>query len=429
MRNSRRPAVSLLVLSATLACTDAREEGPPPPPGERVASTLARVTDPAPDAALAQAVAGTTAFALDLHRALAATTDGNLFFSPQSVAFALSMAYAGAAGETAAAFEETLHVSIPEAAHHRAMNDLSRQLASRGEGATGTDGQPFRLRLVNQLFAQRNFPFEAPFLDVLAAEYGADVRLMDFAGAPEPSRAAINGWVAEATEDRIPHLLPEGTIDTETVAVLVNAIYFSAAWATQFRPADTEPRSFTLLDGSTRAVPTMHAPDLPARFAHEEGVDVVELPYDGGELSMLLLVPPVAELASFEAALTAERLDALVGALEPQHLALSMPRFEVRTSASLEPPLSALGLGIAFTDAADLSRMSTAASLVITDVVHEAFVKVDESGTEAAAATAVIVGVTSVPQIRPVTVDRPFLFLVRDDATGTVVFLGRVVAP
>jgi serpin B len=144
---------------------------------------------------------------------------------------------------------------------------------------------------------------------------------------------------------------------------------------------------------------------------------------------MLLLVPPVGAFASFEAALTGERLAALVGALEPQHLSLSMPRLEVRTSASLAGPLSALGLGITFTDAADFSRISSAGGLSITDVVHEAFVKVDERGTEAAAATAVIVGTTSVPQIRPVAVDRPFLFLVRDHATGAVVFLGRVVAP
>jgi serpin B len=235
--------------------------------------------------------------------------------------------------------------------------------------------------------------------------------------------------VAGATEDRIPSLLAQGTITRDTVAVLVNAIYFNAAWATQFRPADTQPRPFTLLDGSPVTVPTMHAGDLPARAAQVDGVAVVELPYDGDELSMLLLVPPVGAFARFEAALTGERLAALVGALEPQHLSLSMPRLEVRTSASLAGPLSALGLGIAFTDAADFSRISSAGGLLITDVVHEAFVKVDERGTEAAAATAVIVGTTSVPQIRPVAVDRPFLFLVRDHATGAVVFLGRVVAP
>lgn len=426
---SARLAAPLLVLSASLACTDPGQQPPATPPGERVASSRERVVEAAPAADLAQLVAGTTAFALDLHRALAETRDGNVFSSPQSVAFALSMSYAGAAGDTAAAFEDALRISLPEAAHHRAMNDLSRQLASRGEDARGADG-PFRLRLLNQVFAQPGFPLAAPFLDVLAAEYGADARLLDFAAAPEPSREAINAWVAAATEDRIPRLLGEGSITHETLTVLVNAIYFNAAWATQFRAAETAPRPFTRLDGSTAEVPTMRAGQLPAGYAVDDaGLAVVDLPYDGGELSMLLLVPPGGAFAEFEATLTAERLAELVGSLGPATLTLSMPRFEIRTGAPLRGPLSALGLGVAFTGAADFSRMHAGGGLTITDVFHQAFVKVTETGTEAAAATAVSFGPTSAPETITVAVDRPFLFLVRDRATGAVVFLGRVVAP
>lgn len=432
MSPSRAAVLALATLALVPACgngSGSEPEPEPDAPGERIGSTSARVTAPAPAEDLAAAVAGNGALALDLYRVLSLETEENLFFSPQSIAFALSMTYPGAAGETAAAFERTLHVSIPEPDYHRAMNDLDRQLRSRGAGASAADGQPFRLRLVNQLFAQRGFAFEPPFLDVLAEEYGADVRLLDFAAAPEPSREAINGWVAQETEDRILDLLPRGTIVNDTLAVLVNAIYFNAAWATPFDPALTRDREFTLLDGSRVAVPTMSSGDLAARGAQVDGVEVVELPYDGGELSMLLLVPPPGELAALEQALTPARLAELVAALRDERLALTLPRFEVRSSLALKPPLAALGLGVAFGELADFSRMSTAVDLLVSDVVHQAFVKVNEAGTEAAAATAVIVGPTSVPIVRTVVIDRPFLFAVRDHATGALVFVGRVTRP
>jgi serpin B len=424
---------SLAVLAAlaffTACGSSAGTQKDAEPPGERVGSSEQRVTTPAPSEDLASAVQGSTELALDLYRVLAASEGGNLFFSPQSISFALSTTYAGAAGDTATAFRDTLNVTLPEAQYHRAMNDLDRQLGSRGAGAAGADGQPFRLRLVNQFFAQSGFSFEAPFLDILAEEYGADVRLLDFMAAPEPARLDINAWVAEATEDRILDLLGPGTIGTETRAVLVNAIYFSAAWASAFEPSATENGPFTLLDGSTVSVPTMHDDDVAARTAQVGGVDVVELPYDGGELSMVLLLPPVAEFSSFEEQLTASLVQDLLAALQDEHLSLALPRFQVRTSASLSAPLTQLGLGVAFTDAADFSRMSAVCPLVIEDVVHQAYVNVNEAGTEAAAATGVITGPTSAPENRSVAIDRPFLFLIRDHATGAIVFLGRVVSP
>ncbi|WP_242342147.1 serpin family protein [Anaeromyxobacter terrae] len=429
MLQSRSAALVAAALTLSTACGGGSRPAPAPPPGDRIGSTQARVTASAPAADLAAAVASNGALALDLYRVLAADAQENLFFSPQSIAFALSMTYPGAAGSTAAAFEQTLHVSIPEPQYHRAMNDLDRQLRSRGEGASGTDGQPFRLRLVNQLFARKGFGFEQPFLDTLAEEYGADVRLLDFASAPEPSRAAINGWVEQETEDRIRELLPAGTIATDTVAVLVNAIYFNAAWAKAFDPALTRDREFTLLDGSRILVPTMASGDMPARAAQVAGVEVVELPYDGGELSMLLLVPPAGGLATLEEQLTPARLQEYVAALHGEHLALTLPRFEVRSSLGLKPPLAALGLGVAFGELADFSRMSSEVDLLVSDVVHQAFVKVNEAGTEAAAATAVIIGPTSAPIVRTVAIDRPFVFAIRDHATGALVFLGRVVRP
>jgi serpin B len=397
------------------------------PPGELVGSSKERITSAAPPADLEAAVKGNTDFALDLFRVLTAGKQDNLFISTYSITLALSMTYAGAAGTTATAFESTLHQGLPAARYHRAMNDLDRQLTSRGQGAKAADGQPFRLNIANQLFAEKRFTFEVPFLDTLAQEYGASMRLMDFVTQPEPSRVQINDWVAKKTENRIQNLLREGLITRDTRAVLVNAIYFNAAWKTRFeRSRDV---TFHALDGTSPVMPMMTQSEMPARAATVNGVEVVSLPYDGDELSMLILMPPPGSFTSFEQGLTAQGIDGYVAALKSETLELTMPKFELRTSASLNEPLSTLGLGIAFSDDADFSAMSKDAKLAITDVVHQSFVKVNESGTEAAAATGVVVGLTSIPLTRPVTIDRPFIFAIRDDATGAIVFLGRYVKP
>ncbi len=422
---SRALAPALVALSLFAACAP---ETTPTPPGEVAGSDKQRLTSAAPSADLAAAVAGNTDFALDLYRKLGASDSGNLFVSPQSITLALSMAYAGSAGATTTAFEQVMHVGLPEDRYHRAMNDLDRQLTSRGQGAKAADGQPFRLAIANQMFAERTFGFEAPYLDTLALEYGANVRLMDFVAKPDPSRVAINQWVEQKTEDRIKDLLPEGTITTDTRAVLVNAIYFNAAWAEQFKPEATRTGTFHNLGGATPTVPMMYGPSMAAKAATVSGVEVVSLPYDGNELSMVVLMPPAGAFAAFEQALDAATLQTHLAALQPQALELTMPKFELRSSKTLSEPLRALGLGPAFGEAGDFSRMSTQAQLGISEVVHQTFVKVSETGTEAAAATAVIIGTTSIPQTRPVTLDRPFLFAIRDDATGAIVFLGRVVS-
>jgi serpin B len=422
---TRLSPLSLTTSLLLLAC------GTPdvPPPGELVGSSKERITSAAPAADLEAAVKGNTDFALDLYRVLTAGKQDNLFISPQSITLALSMTYAGAAGTTATAFESTLHQGLSAARYHRAMNDLDRQLTSRGQGVKAADGQPFRLNIANQLFAEKRFTFELPFLDTLAQEYGANVRLMDFLTQPEPSRLQINDWVAKKTEDRIKDLLPERTITRDTRAVLVNAMYFNAAWKTQFDPERSRDVTFHAIDGTSPLTPMMTHSELPARAATVNGVEVVSLPYDGDDLSMLILMPPPGTFTSFEQGLTAQDIDGYVAALMSETLELTMPKFELRTSASLNEPLSTLGLGIAFSDDADFSAMSKDAKLAITDVVHQSFVKVNESGTEAAAATGVVVGLTSIPLTRPVTIDRPFIFAIRDEPTGAIVFLGRYVKP
>lgn len=400
-----------------------------PAPGELAASDKQRIVAAAPQGDLQQAVRGQTEFAVDLYKRLGSQDQENLFLSPYSIAVALSMTYAGAEGDTAKAFDAVLHSGLAEPAHHRAMNDLDAQLASRGTNAKGTDGNPFRLKSVNQLFAQQGYGVEAPFLDTLALEYGANVRLLDFSGATEPSRVAINDWVEQRTENRIQDLLAPGIIKEDTRLVLVNAIYFNAAWAKTFEESLTQPGAFNLLSGGQKTVPFMSSLEMPARAAQVNGVEVFELAYDGNELSMLVMVPPQGQFQAFEQALSAQVVEQHVAALKAELLELKLPKFETRSSKSLSQPLKDAGLGIAFSESADFSRITQAERLAITDVVHQAFVKVNEKGTEAAAATAVVIGPTSVPVTRPVVVDRPFVFAIRDNATGALVFLGRITEP
>lgn len=396
------------------------------PPGEVAQSDKARITASAPAGDLEKAVTGQNDLAFDLYREL--TKDGeNLFLSPVSISTALSMTYAGAAGTTAQAFEQVLGSGLAAADHHRAMNDLEAQLSSRGQNASGTDGAPFRLNMTNQVFAQQGFPLEVPYLDTLALEYGAGLRLMDFAGAPEPSRVAINAWVAQKTEDRIKDLLSPENITTDTRLVLVNAIYFNAAWKHVFEESLTADGDFHSPSG-LKSVPLMHQPLLKTRAAQVNGTEIFEMPYDGDEMSMVVIVPPAGGMAALEASLDAATFNGYVAALSSEALNLKFPSFEARTQASLTQPLQSLGLGVAFSGDADFSAM-TPRGVAISDVVHECFVKVNEKGTEAAAATAVIVGETSAPLTRELVVDRPFVFAVRDNATGALAFVGRVVDP
>jgi serpin B len=376
---------------------------------------------------LAALIAGNTDFAFSLYRELAAD-DGNLFFSPHSISVALAMVSAGARGETRAEIAEALSFRLEEPALHEAFNALDLALASRGEGAMGRDGEPFRLRVVNAAWAQRGYPFLTPYLDTLARYYGAGLNLLDFAAEAEPSRRLINDWVAGETEQRIPEMLPAGTINSLTRLVLTNAVYFNAAWASPFRRGATTPEPFTLLDGTVIEVPTM-AQDGMFRHARVDGLTALELDYDGREVAILLLMGD-ADFQGFEAALSPDLLDRVLEALSPAGVVLRLPRFESRTSAALTPVLRNLGMHDAFLPGlADLSGIDGQRDLYLTDVLHEAFVLLDEEGTEAAAATAAIIAPTSAPPDVVVRFDRPFVFAIRDVESGAVLFMGRVLDP
>lgn len=397
-----------------------------PPPGELVQSSKARITQAAPQADVDATVDSATTFAFDVYRKLPATSD-NLAFSPYSVSVALSMTYPGAAGATQAAFESVLHLQLPAAQHHRAMNTIDTELQSRGQGASGKDGRPFRLRINNQVFGQKGQHFEAPFLDVLATEYGAGLRLMDFAGEPEPSRKAINQWISTNTEGLIPELLQEGTISSATVLTLVNTLYFNAAWKTKFTHQNTQNGAFTLRDGTTAQVPMMSEESIALNYGTKDGVEVIELPYQGDEVSMVLLVPEAGKLADLEQSLDGPSVRGFLATLQPRTTGVRMPKFEARTKASLNEILTALGLGVAFSPDADFSGMTGQKELAISNVIHEAVVKTDEDGTEAAAATAVTLDRGAVAEY--LEVNRPFVYLIRDRATGAVLFIGRIAHP
>ena len=396
--------------------------------GDIASSPLDRDTDPDVSAGdVAALVAGNTAFAFDLLHELTAD-DGNLFFSPFSISAALAMAYAGASGDTETQMANTLHFDLDEDVLHSAFNSLDLELNSRGDVQPPYEGEGFDLAVVNAAWGQRGYTFLRKYLDVLAVNYGAGLRLLDFKADPDGSRETINDWVSQETNDRILDLLPPGSIDPATRLVLTNAVYFNAPWLDPFDPAQTRTGAFEPLHGNTAYVPMMRQ-QLQLAYAAWDGGQAVELPYNGNTLSMVLLVPDRGTFEAFEAELDAAQYESIISTLEWRTVTLQLPRFEASYDASLIEPLAALGMTDPFTGGvADFSGIDGTHDLFISDVVHKAWVSVDEAGTEAAAATAVIMPGGGAPE-PPVTltVDRPFLFVIRDIPTNTILFVGRIV--
>lgn len=424
-----RLACAALIVVALGGCSAAdNTDGAAPAPYDSVRSTLERETTSAAPAELAALVAGNTAFAFDLYRLLA-SGEGNLAVSPHGISVALAMLEAGAREETRSQILTALRFAADEDALHRGMNTLDLALATRGRDARGRDGTPFRLQVLNALWLRAGHPLKQPYLDRLARHYGTPVRRLDFAEAPEAARSAINQWVATQTAQRIPALLPAGSITPLTRLVLTNAVHFDAAWATPFAEEATAPALFQPLAGEPREVPTMVA-ERTLGLAEHYGITAVELPYDGGEVSMVLMQSQDG-LAVLESQLTAERWAALSAGFAPARVRLFLPRFSSRATLDLVPALRELGMRDAFTaSAADLSGIDGKRDLYVSGVVHQAVVDVDERGTEASAATAVIIGVTAIPEpARELRFDRPFVYLIRDNATGAILFMGRVADP
>lgn len=412
----RTPFLAIAALLTLLALTQCGNEPSRPDPFQ----VRAVPGDLAGDAG--SVVRANTAFAFDLYRNLRDTSDGNLFLSPYSVSTALQMTLAGAAGETDAEMRSVLRLDMPEDQAHRGAGAL---VASLDRG-TKLDG--YELRTANRLWTQEGFDFREAFLTIMTDRYLAGLGSMDFAADPEACRRAINDWVAAQTSDRIRNLFPAGSINQETVLVLANAIYFKGLWAVQFDPDDTRDAPFRVSADKTVTARMMHR-KLETRFADTAEAHVVELPYRGGDLSMLAVLPTAVDgLAGLESALSADLLESWIAELHEADRDVYLPRFSFTSEFPLAATLAGMGMPSAFLPGtADFSDLDGTRRLFLQTVMHKAFVEVTEEGTEAAAATGVSVGITSIPpQFRA---DRPFLFLIRDNVTGSVLFLGRVTDP
>lgn len=442
----RRTLLSLLAAPAALAVLQACSSSDKPnttstPPtstptttapdgiGKEARSGAARASaDPALASGAAKAI---NRLGADLYAKLGADSTDNLVFSSASILLALAMTRAGANGTTGTEMDTVLHASetgTDPNSLHRSLNALTAALESRsGEFTVDQQALPVELAIANSLWGQDGVAWVPAFLDLLASEYGAGMRLVDYATEPEVARAAINKWVSVQTKDRIPELLTKGTITPGVVLALVNAIYMKAPWLVPFPEAATKDGPFTNADGSVVQVPIMNLSDKLSH-AQGDGWQAVELPYVGGSLAMTLVVPDAGRLAEIEHRLGDGLLDTAATTSGSKQVTLGMPRFDLETKVELATVMAALGMPTAFDpDLADFSGMTLERKLFIDLIVHQANITVDEKGTEAAAATAVVMRETSAPgeQVN-LMIDRPFLYAVRDVPTGAVLFLGRV---
>ena len=429
-----RTLATLLSLSLVLAACEppvpavsAASDGPAPSASPAPASPIAP-----PAAADASGFAkSSNALAFDLYGKARAQA-GNLALSPISISTALTMTWGGARGETAAQMKKVLHA---EGDAERAMDVSGKLLAS-----FGNEGNKVTLRVANRLFGEKSYTFDQGYLDRTKAAFGAPLEALDFKKAAEPGRVHINAWVAKQTQDRIKDLLPPNALDGETRLVLTNAIYFLGDWQNQFDRDRTKPAAFHATAADAKDVPTMNQVEH-FKFAATDGVKLLEMPYEGGEVAMTLVLPDApAGLDAVEQRLSPELLTKWITGMQFDRVVVALPKFEINPAASLSlgDTLQALGMPLAFDRAsADFTGIanppSPADRLYISKVFHKAFVKLDEKGTEAAAATAVVMArAGSAAPSKPPSefkADRPFLFFLRHLKSGAILFMGRVSDP
>jgi serpin B len=424
MKNLKTSFALLVALAILLSACG------PSPAANIAQSNIKRETKPSVlEGDVENLVNGNNTFALDMYQSIGAN-DGNLIFSPFSISLALAMTYAGARNETEIQMANALHFTLGQNSTHPAFNALDLALAQRGT-STNKDQEPMQLNIANAVWAEQTYPFQQEFLDTIALNYGAGIRLADFVNNYDPTRKEINKWVEDQTKNKIKDLLADGTLNPDTRMVLINAIYFKADWLTTFDANKTYDAPFHLSDGSEAQVRMMSNSLYGIPFAKGDGYQAIELPYAGGTSAMDILVPDEGKFAEFEPMLDAVKLGEILNAMQPASVQLGLPKFQFTSEFSLPDQLSALGMMDAFDpNLADFSGMTGNRDLFISDVIHKAFVAVDEKGTEAAAATAVIMELAMAPMFENVlTIDRPFIFVIRDTVSGQILFVGRVVNP
>lgn len=371
-------------------------------------------------------VKGNNAFALELYQKLK-DKEGNIFFSPYSVSTALAMTYAGARDNTAAQMAEALHFTLGQQDLHPAFASLEARLNGIQEAGS------VLLNVANSLWPQQGYPFLKAYLELVKKYYGVTVTPLDYQGAAEEARNIINRWVEEKTRDRIKNLIQPGILNALTRLVLVNAIYFKGNWANRFDESLTRDDTFFLLSGKKAQAPLM-TQQHEFKYGETDALQVLELAYDGEDLSMIVLLPKKKDgLPQLERSLTAENLTRWTSILRKRKVKVFLPRFKMTSQFRLDQTLAAMGMADAFNpDKANFAGMDGRSNwLYIGAVIHKAFVDVNEEGTEAAAATAVVMRIKMARPSPPPTfrADHPFLFLVRDSGSGSILFIGRVANP
>lgn len=426
----------LLVVGALLvACSPTSTDTPPTDPavnvGTLVQSSMERADPQVDEAILRQVGSAYNAFAFDFYQQARQGSNENLIFSPYSISTAFAMVYVGARNTTEAEMAQGFHYDMAQDELHVALNRLSQDLTAEG----GEEGE-FQLSIANAVWTQQGYEFNPSYLDVLAAQYGAGVRVEDFKS--EDGRAAavqnVNGWVSAATREKIKEIVDERTFTENTRLVLANAIYFYADWLSPFKSESTRPMPFIANDGSSNDVDMM-VQLLVAPYAEGDGSQAVALPYQGGRVRMVAIRPADDTFGDFEANLTAAQFEEITAALEESEVVVFLPKFDYETTLpDLPEMLKPMGVNQLFEEGdADLSGIEPKRELYVTKAIHKATITVDEEGTEAAAVTVIVSDVAGAappddqPEPKVITFDHSFFYVIQDEVTGTILFVGRVV--
>ena len=360
-------------------------------------------------------------FALDLYSEYK-SEEGNIFFSPYSISTALAMTYEGARGQTAEEMQSVFYFPEDDTVRRSGYANLYNEI--------NKEDKKYKLHTANALWPRIDFQLLEEYQNTIDTYYGGKVTRLDYAGEAEKSRQTINGWVEDKTEDKIKDLIPPGILDGDTVLVLTNAIYFKGMWITQFDKKDTREEDFTTGSGDTVKVPMMKLTGEDARFnyAETEDVQILELPYEGEELSMLILLPKEGDLDTIEESITTEKNSEYRNSLQEIQIDIYIPKFKFETKYFMAETLAEMGMPTAFGGGADFSGITGQGGIWIDRVIHQAFVEVNEEGTEAAAATAVIM-VESARISKVFRADHPFIFIIQQKDSGNILFMGRVSDP
>jgi len=369
-----------------------------------------------------EVVNGNNKFAFELYSQLSKSENGNVFYSPYSIFSALAMTYEGARGKTAEEMKSVFH--FPEL-------DILRPNFAVIYNEINKGAKEYELRTGNALWVQHDFPLLNDYTSIVERYYGGKTANLDFVKETEKSRQIINRFIEEQTNKKIKDLIPPGYLNILTRLVLTNAIYFKGTWQWQFDVSETTIGDFKITPDNIIKVPMMKMRPEKATFnyAETEDLQILELPYKGNKISMLILLPR-RDLNSIESSLTAEKLNEYKSKMKNTKLTLiSLPKFEFDCKYFLEDVLSTLGMSTVFSEEADFSGMTGSRNLFIDQVIHQAYVMVDEKGTEAAGATAVVMKGLSVAEPIVFRADHPFIFLIQEKATGIILFVGKVVNP